>query len=86
MSGCNVELRPQDDGSRLAPLIGLLNVLAAWLSTLKYAARDEPDPPASAWSAAASVPGKSVATCLPTAYQTCQDLFSSSDGDAPRQC
>lgn len=47
-TGCNVELRRLDDVSRLEPLIGLLSVLAVWLLTLKYAARDEPDQPASA--------------------------------------
>lgn len=47
-TGCKVESRRLDDVSRLEPLIGLLSVLAVWLLTLKYAARDEPDQPASA--------------------------------------
>lgn len=45
-TGCNVELRRLEYVDRLIPLIGLLSVLAVWLLMLKYAARDEPDQPA----------------------------------------
>jgi hypothetical protein len=45
-TGCNVELRRLEHRDRLLPLIGLLSVLAVWLLRLKYAARDEPDAPA----------------------------------------
>jgi hypothetical protein len=47
-TGCNVELRRLEHVERLEPLIGLLSVLAVWLLMLKYAARDEPDQPATA--------------------------------------
>jgi hypothetical protein len=45
-TGCQVEARRLEHVDRLEPLIGLLSVLAVWLLTLKYAARDEPDQPA----------------------------------------
>jgi len=47
-TGCNVEMRRLEHVERLEPLIGLLSVLAVWLLMLKYAARDEPDQPATA--------------------------------------
>ncbi len=46
-TGCQVEARQLMHTDRLEPLIGLLSVLAVWLLTLKYVARDEPDRPAS---------------------------------------
>jgi len=45
-TGCQVEARRLTDTVRLEPLIALLSVLAVWLLTLKYAARDEPEKPA----------------------------------------
>ena len=45
-TGCQVEARRLTHTDRLEPLIALLSVLAVWLLTLKYAARDEPDRPA----------------------------------------
>jgi len=45
-TGCQVEARRLTSTERLEPLIGLLSVLAVWLLTLKYAARDEPQRPA----------------------------------------
>lgn len=45
-TGCQVEARQLTHTDRLEPLIGLLSVLAVWLLTLKYVARDEPDRPA----------------------------------------
>ena len=45
-TGCQVEARRLTHSDRLEPLIALLSVLAVWLLTLKYAARDEPDRPA----------------------------------------
>lgn len=45
-TGCQVEARRLTHTDRLEPLIALLSVLAVWLLTLKYAARDEPEKPA----------------------------------------
>jgi len=45
-TGGQVEARRLTDTDRLEPLIALLSVLAVWLLTLKYAARDEPEQPA----------------------------------------
>lgn len=45
-TGCQVEARRLTHTDRLEPLIALLSVLSVWLLTLKYAARDEPDKPA----------------------------------------
>jgi hypothetical protein len=45
-TGCQVEARCLTHTDRLEPLIALLSVLAVWLLTLKYAARDEPERPA----------------------------------------
>ena len=45
-TGCQVEARCLTHTDRLEPLIALLSVLAVWLLTLKYTARDEPDAPA----------------------------------------
>jgi hypothetical protein len=45
-TGCQVEERRLTHVERLEPLLGLLSVLAVWLLTLKYAARDNPDQPA----------------------------------------
>ena len=45
-TGCQVEARQLTHTDRLEPLIGLLSVLAVWLLTLKYVARDEPGRPA----------------------------------------
>ena len=45
-TGCQVEARRLTDTDRLEPLIALLSVLAVWLLTLKYTARDEPEKPA----------------------------------------
>ena len=45
-TGCQVESRQLTHTDRLEPLIGLLSVLAVWLLTLKYVARDQPDAPA----------------------------------------
>ena len=45
-TGCQVEERRLTHTDRLEPLIALLSVLAVWLLTLKYAARDEPEKPA----------------------------------------
>lgn len=42
-TGCQVEARRLTDTGRLEPLIALLSVLAVWLLTLKYVARDEPN-------------------------------------------
>jgi hypothetical protein len=47
-TGCQVEARRLTHTDRLEPLIALLSVLAVWLLTLKYAARDEPDQAATA--------------------------------------
>lgn len=45
-TGCQVEARRLSHTDRLEPLIALLSVVAFWLLTLKYAARDEPEKPA----------------------------------------
>lgn len=45
-TGCQVEMRRLESTDRLEPLIGLLSVLAVWLLTLKFVARDNPDTPA----------------------------------------
>ena len=45
-TGCQVEARRLESADRLEPLIGLLSVLAVWLLTLKYVARDDPEQPA----------------------------------------
>jgi hypothetical protein len=47
-TGCQVEERRLEHVDRLEPLFGLLSVLAVWLLTLKYVARDNPDQPAAA--------------------------------------
>jgi hypothetical protein len=46
-TGCQVESRRLTHVDRLEPLYGLLSVLAVWLLTLKFVARDNPDQPAS---------------------------------------
>jgi hypothetical protein len=45
-TGCRVEARQYQTGDRLAPVIGLLSVLAVRLLHLKTAARQQPDQPA----------------------------------------
>jgi hypothetical protein len=45
-TGCSVEERQYRNADRLAPVIGLLSVLAVRLLQLKMLARDEPDRPA----------------------------------------
>ena len=47
-TGCQVQERRLQHVDRLEPLLGLLSVLAVWLLTLKYVARDHPDQPAAA--------------------------------------
>lgn len=54
-TGCQVEARRLTHTDRLEPLIALLSVLAVWLLTLKYAARDEPEKPAAEYFDAAMV-------------------------------
>jgi len=46
-TGCRVESRQYQTGERLAPLIGLLSVLAVRLLQLKMVARKDPEQPAS---------------------------------------
>jgi hypothetical protein len=45
-TGCRVESRQYRDGARLAPVVGMLTVLAVRLVQLKTAARTEPEQPA----------------------------------------
>jgi hypothetical protein len=45
-SGCNVEARQLEDADRLAPLVGVLGVVAVRLLQLKHRARTSPDAPA----------------------------------------
>jgi hypothetical protein len=54
-SGCRVEQRQLQDAARLAPLVGVLSVVATRLLRLKTVARSEPDAPA-----ARAVPEKYV--------------------------
>lgn len=42
-TGCQVEMRRLEHVDRLAPLLGVLSVLAVWLLQLKLVARDDPD-------------------------------------------
>jgi len=56
-SGCRVEARQLEDAGRLAPLVGVLGVVAVRLLQLKHRARTDPDAPARS-----VVPERSVKT------------------------
>lgn len=74
-TGCRVEDRQYHSGDRLAPVIGLLSVLAVRLLQLKMAARTDPDLPAARLLPAAWLAGLRLVLKRRTSFATVRDFF-----------